>query len=71
MVYLLLVVYVFLPIPRKVQVTVMALLLSVGDLALTYYATTSDHPTADSAEIARKVGVTSYRGRVGVGVVLG
>ncbi|KAK4311120.1 hypothetical protein Pmani_017353 [Petrolisthes manimaculis] len=54
MVYLLLVVYVFLPIPRKVQV-VMALLLSVGDLALTYYATNQDNPSATPSDITTKL----------------
>ncbi|XP_042243018.1 adenylate cyclase type 1-like [Homarus americanus] len=45
MVYLLLVVYVFLPIPRKWQVTLMALLLTLGYLALGYYSL-SDHQTS-------------------------
>ncbi|KAK3872759.1 hypothetical protein Pcinc_022182 [Petrolisthes cinctipes] len=55
MVYLLLVVYVFLPIPRKVQVMAMALLLSGGDLALTYYTTNRDNPTATPSDITTKL----------------
>lgn len=56
MIYLLLVVYVFLPIPRKWQVTVLALLLTLGYLALGYYAIQGDQSPYGHQHVVTKVG---------------
>lgn len=55
MVYLLLVVYVFLPIPYKWQAVVLAGLLTAGDLALSYYAIATGHLDTERHHIVTKV----------------
>ncbi|ROT79207.1 Adenylate cyclase type 2 [Penaeus vannamei] len=55
MIYLLLVVYVFLPIPRKWQVTVLALLLTLGYLALGYYAIQGDQSPYGHQHVVTKM----------------
>ncbi|XP_063590927.1 adenylate cyclase type 2-like isoform X1 [Penaeus indicus] len=55
MIYLLLVVYVFLPIPKKWQVTVLALLLTLGYLALGYYAIQGDQSPYGRQHIVTKM----------------
>lgn len=56
MVYLLLVVYIFLPIPYKWQAVLLAALLTAGDLALNYYAISSGHLDTEHEHIVTKVG---------------
>ncbi|XP_071547406.1 adenylate cyclase type 2-like isoform X2 [Panulirus ornatus] len=57
MMYLLLVVYVFLPFPRKWQVMFMALLLTAGYLALTYYSISSSHTTSEHHHVVTRMWV--------------
>lgn len=53
--YLLLVVYVFLPISHKWQAMVLGALLSVGELALTYYAISTGHLDTEHDHIVTKM----------------
>lgn len=55
-VYLLLVVYVFLPIPYKWQAVALAGFLTAGDLALSYYAIGTGHLDTEHRHIVTKVG---------------
>ncbi|XP_045622899.1 adenylate cyclase type 2 isoform X2 [Procambarus clarkii] len=55
MVYVLLVVYVFLPIPRKYQTILMALFLSAGYLALGYFTISGSNNDSDSYHVLTKM----------------
>ncbi|XP_045137606.1 adenylate cyclase type 2-like isoform X1 [Portunus trituberculatus] len=55
MVYLLLVVYVFLPISHKWQTVVLGGFLTAGDLALTYYAISTGHLDTEHEHIVTKM----------------
>ena len=61
MMYLLLVVYVFLPISHKWQTVVLAGLLTAGDLGLSYYAISRGHLETEHQHIVTKVGRKSVR----------
>lgn len=73
--YLLLVVYVFLPISHKWQTVVLAALLTAGDLAISYYAISIGHLETEHHHIVTKVGreaagLLACRGDVIVALVI-